>query len=374
MEKRAFVTTATGFAVNDYLLQFFPHIMDIQFTARVEEHLDEIEEGQVEWVQFLREYYDDLRQYLATAEANAPQYLEDQTCPECGGRLLVRFSVRGKFAGCETYPKCEYTIDLSPEVQRNSAEPVGRDCPECGAPLVTRAGFRGRPFIACSAYPKCTYKEQVGADGESKPASKAIQTGVACDRCGAPMLLRDSRRGQFLGCSAFPKCRNIRQIARLEQAEDGAITALEPAEPKAAAPRATRRKAPAGADAAAATAAADDSEATTDDDSGATTTTANPADAVPGLICDMCGAPMVVRRGKRGPFVACSAYPRCKNAKPMKVAYEAGYARPEVQELEEQCPECDKVLLVRQGRKGKFVGCSGYPKCKYTRDLTAEEQ
>lgn len=354
MRSRAFVPTGVGFAVNDYLLQFFPHIMDIQFTARVEADLDEIEDGDVDWVQVLRDYYRDLQQYLTNAAENGPQYLEGENCPQCGGRLVVRYSVRGTFAGCENYPRCEYTRDLIPESGgKTEAEPVGRDCPECGAPLVRRAGYRGRPFIACSAFPKCTYKEKIGADGEVRPMQAAVATDVACDRCGAPMLLRDSRRGKFLGCSAFPKCRNIRSIAHLEQADDGSIVKLEvaPAKESTTQPRPPR------------TADAGDEPA--------------PAkvngDLVPGLVCDQCGSPMAVRRSSRGPFVACTAFPQCKNTKPMRVAIEAGYKPPEPKKLDSQCPECGRDLVLRSGRKGKFVGCTGYPKCRYTREAMAAE-
>ena len=354
MRSRAFVPTGTGFAVNDYLLQFFPHIMDIQFTARVEEDLDEIEEGDVDWVQFLRDYYQDLQQYMREATENGPRYLGGETCEKCGGRLMVRYSVHGTFAGCENYPDCDYTRDLIPETGgKSEAEPVGRDCPQCGAPLVKRAGFKGRPFIACSTYPKCEYKERIGADGEVRPVASAIATEVECDRCGAPMLLRDSKRGKFLGCSAFPKCRNIRSLAHLEQAADGSILALEVAPPKETKPARRQKETEGGAKEPA-------------------PAKAN-GDVVPGLTCDECGSAMVVRRGSRGPFVACTAYPRCKNTKPMKAAIEAGYKPPEPKKLDAQCPECGRDLVIRSGRKGKFVACTGYPECLYTREATAAE-
>jgi DNA topoisomerase-1 len=343
MEKKAFIPTGTGFAVNDYLLQYFPHIMDIQFTARVEEDLDEIEEGAVNWVQFLKEYYQDLQQYMQTAQDSGPQYYEAQQCTKCGGRLVVKYSVRGPFAGCEHYPDCDYTLNLTPETASKPApEPVGRDCPECGAPLVKRPGFRGRLFIACSGYPACTYKERLEANGAAGGEGGPIATDIPCDLCGQPLLLRESRRGKFLGCSGFPKCRNIRQIARLEQAEDGSITALEAAAP---------------------------GERGSGDAARSTSAT-----TVLDLKCEKCGAPMAVKKSKRGPFVACTGYPQCKSTAPMSAAYEAGYERPQAETLEEVCPECGKTLVVRSGRKGKFVGCSGYPKCNFTRNLSSEGQ
>ena len=148
------------------------------------------------------------------------------------------------------------------------------------------------------------------------------------------MLIRHSRRGPFLGCSNFPKCRNTKPIAALEQGEKAAEAAPEAAEQR------------------------DDAE---------TEPTGEGQELE--LKCDKCGAPMVVKTGRRGPFVACSAYPKCKNTKPMSAAYEAGYQRPEAEELDEVCPECGKPLVVRSGRRGKFIGCSGFPKCRYTRNL-----
>jgi DNA topoisomerase-1 len=78
---------------------------------------------------------------------------------------------------------------------------------------------------------------------------------------------------------------------------------------------------------------------------------------------------MVVKRGRRGPFIACTGYPECKNTKSMAEAGGADYERPKAEVIEEACPECGKPLAIRSGRKGRFVGCTGYPRCRYTRDL-----
>jgi len=339
MKERAFVATPTGFAVCDYLTEYFPHVVDIEFTSRVEEDLDEVEEGHINWVELMRRYHENLESQLQAAQDEGPQVLEGQSCPQCGGNLLVKYSIHGKFAGCEKYPDCEYTLDLSPRPEaKEEAEPVGRDCPECGEPLVFRAGYKGRKFIACTGFPKCTYKEQVDAEGNARPRVAPEKTNIVCDKCGGTMVVRTSKRGPFLGCGSFPKCRNIMPIERL--GEGGAQASGGPQPFDAAQGRR---------------------------DAGAPTATAT-GDAL-NLTCDECGAPMVVRRGRNGQFVACTGYPKCKATKPISAAYEAGYQKPEVQKLEEKCPECGKDLLVRQSRRGQFVGCSGYPKCKYSRDL-----
>ena len=278
MKERAFVATPTGFAVCDYLIDYFPRVVDIEFTSRVEEDLDEVEEGAVNWVELLRRYNDDLELQLEAARDETPQELEGQTCPQCGGKLLVKYSIHGKFAGCEKYPDCDYTLHLGPQLEaKEAAEPVGRVCPECGEALVFRAGWKGRRFIACSGFPKCTYKEQIDADGSVRPRVEPQKTNVVCDKCGGVMVVRTSKRGPFLGCGSFPKCRNIMPIEKFEEA-GGTVT--PPAE--------------------------------------------------------------------------------------------GGPAQPEPQKLEEKCPDCGKDLLVRQSKRGQFVGCSGYPKCKYSRNLEAD--
>jgi DNA topoisomerase-1 len=362
MKERSFVATPVGCSVYDYLTDHFPHVVDIEFTSRVEEDLDEVEEGHVNWVELLRRYNDDLEQQLQAAQEEGPAVLEGQTCPKCGGNLLVRYSVRGKFAGCEKYPECDYILNLSPEAEaKEEAEPVGRDCPECGEPLVYRAGWKGQRFIACSGFPKCTYKEQIDAEGNAQPRKEPEKTNIPCEKCGGMMVVRTSKRGPFLGCGSFPRCRNTMPIERLEEGGE----TVAPAENVAAAPAEAavtpksraKKAAPAAKSAAAPTAKAD----------------APTADGL-NLTCDECGAPMVVRRGSRGPFVACTGYPKCKATKPMSAAYEAGYEKPEVKKLEEPCPECGKDLLVRQSKRGPFVGCSGYPKCKFARDLEPAEK
>jgi DNA topoisomerase-1 len=206
---------------------------------------------------------------MTAAKDEKPQMLEGEVCPKCGGGLVIKYSMHGKFAGCEKYPECDFTKNLGIEIaEKVEVEPVGRNSPECQLPLVYRTGFRGKRFIACTGYPKCKYTEQIGADGVARPKLPPKESGVLCDKCGAMMYIRESKRGPFLGCSKFPRCRNIMSISLVEGYE--APPAAEAEKPK---------------------------------------------------------------------------------------------------ELEESCPECGKPLLVRRSRRGEFVGCSGYPKCKYTRDV-----
>ncbi len=338
MKQRTFLPTVLGFVVNDYLVANFPDIVDIEFTAKVEEQLDEIQDGKLGWRELLEQFYEGFEAKVEAAATAEPPVLEGETCPKCGGRLLERYSLYGKFAGCEKYPDCDYTRDLLGDVvPQEEVEEVGRDCPDCGKPLVYRLNNRGRKFIGCTGYPDCEHTETVDANGD--PVPPAQKTDIQCDLCDGMMVVRMSRRGPFLGCSNFPRCRNTKPIEAL------------------------------GADAEAAGLVAAAATATGDREARHGQATAG---GVLELKCDKCGAQMVVKTGRRGPFVACSAYPKCKNAKPMSVAYEAGYKRPETEKLEEPCPECGKQLVVRASRRGKFIGCSGYPKCRYTRNLEGD--
>jgi DNA topoisomerase-1 len=332
MKKRTFMPTVLGFVVNDYLLANFPEIVDVEFTASVEQQLDSVQAGEVKWQQLLKDFYHDFEQEVQTASGAEPRVLDGELCPKCGGKLLERYSLYGKFAGCASYPDCDYTRDLLSDVfPDRGPEDAGRDCPLCGKPLVYRTSRRGERFIGCTGYPECDYTQALGPDGEPLPPPK--ETDVKCPECGGKMVVRRGRRGEFLGCSNYPKCRHTQPLDAPGQS---------------------------GSDAATPTDQLPDNK----EGSGQS----NSSEHLD-LSCDKCGAPMVVRSGRRGKFVACSAYPECKNYKPMSVAYDAGYPRPETQQLDEPCPECGKPLMVRSGRRGKFVGCSGFPACRYTRDL-----
>ena len=216
MDRRQFIPTELGFVVNDYLVEHFPGIIDVEFTAKVEAELDDVEQGALDWSQLLKEFYEPFNETLRAAQTAPLEVLEGEKCPECGGQLLKRYSVFGKFAGCENYPQCKYTKDLLADVvQKVEAKPTGEKCPECGKELVVRQSRRGSEFIGCTAYPECKYTRSL--DGEKKPKSQAIETDILCDKCDKNMTVRFGRRGPFLGCSGYPKCRNTRNLTDEEK-------------------------------------------------------------------------------------------------------------------------------------------------------------
>lgn len=152
------VPTETGKLVNDLLVTYFPDIMDYQFTARMEEELDEIAEGQIAWRPMLREFYDPFEHQLQQARDQMPQVRQEEHvgrhCPECEtGSLVVKYGRWGKFIGCSNYPECRYTEPY--------LETTGLMCPTCGeahgGEIVVRRTRRGRTFYGCSRYPECDY-------------------------------------------------------------------------------------------------------------------------------------------------------------------------------------------------------------------------
>jgi DNA topoisomerase-1 len=198
-ERRTLFPTQLGIEVTDKLLPFFPEIMDVEFTAQMEDHLDKVEEGERNWVETVREFYDPFTTDLKRAHAEMVDHKAGvdtgEACPECGSPLLERWGRFGKFMACSTYPECRYTKDLSGR-ERPEDQPTDETCSECGKPMVIKHGRFGR-FIACSGYPECK-------------TTKPVTLGIAClmPGCAGELTERRSKRGRvFYGCSAYPACR-----------------------------------------------------------------------------------------------------------------------------------------------------------------------
>ncbi len=237
MQKRMFVPTRLGMTVTDWLLEHFPSIMDVEFTAHVEEELDKVEQAQQNWVALLREFYQGFDEQLQQAKNADSKPIEGGKCPKCGGQLYERYSVRGKFAGCENYfdesIKCDYTEDLLEDIlPRIEPEELDEECPECGGQLLKRTSGSGSQFIGCSNYPKCKYTRNIGGDGKQK--KPAVETDMPCEKedCDGHLVLRHGRRGPFLGCSNFPKCRFTRNATddELERLQTEASDSTEGSE------------------------------------------------------------------------------------------------------------------------------------------------
>jgi DNA topoisomerase-1 len=324
LRERRFHATEVGMVVTDKLIQHFPTVMDFKFTSHMEEELDEIEEGKIKRDQVLKDFYEPFSQALEVAESEMEALKgkeSGEVCPQCGKPLVHRYGKRGPFLGCSGYPDCKYIKPGEGEAVRPPPVPTEHPCPNCGKPMLQRMGRRG-PFLGCSGYPEC--KTTMNFDAEGKPVLSSKPTEHVCEKCGKPMVLREGARGPFLACSGYPKCRNAKDV-------DAKGNPMKPIET--------------------------------------------------GEKCAKCGSPMVVKRGPRGPFLGCSAYPKCRSTKPVPEEMKeklkkllpapAKKAVPAV-EITETCPECGAPMKLRPGRRGFFLGCSKYPKCKGTREASPE--
>ncbi|MDR2708950.1 MAG: type I DNA topoisomerase [Elusimicrobiota bacterium] len=214
LENKRFTPTPLGIVVNDVLKKYFGNIVSTQFTAAVEEKLDHIAENQIEWQKVIGEFYHPFEHDLKNAQQNLGyQKVEakqtDIICPKCGKPMLLRMSRGGEFLGCSGFPECKFTMSLDRDGNPVLSEQETTDvCEKCGQPLVRKIGFAKRPYLICKN-PDCGAKYSIDSKGNKvfKPAPE--MTDIKCQKCGSPMLKRKGKRGEFLTCQAFPKCRNL---------------------------------------------------------------------------------------------------------------------------------------------------------------------
>ncbi|MDB5349901.1 MAG: topoisomerase bacterial [Planctomycetota bacterium] len=320
-KERRFFATELGMVVTDLLVEHFPKILDLKFTAHMEDELDEIADAKIEMVQVLDEFYGPFQASLAAAETGMQkvQITSDEVCHKCGAPMLVKYSKGEPFLSCSTYPECKATRprDGGPRIEAIETEHV---CTKCGKPLMLREGKRGQ-FLSCSGYPGC--KESYNLDAAGNPVPSVVETDHACPKCGKPMALRQGARGAFLGCTGYPKCRNTMPV----------------------------------------------------DDSGKPV-----APVVVDVKCEKCGGPMGVKQGRRGAFLGCLAYPKCRSTAPIPddlkstlgeaALVPAAAKGPDLKaiEVDETCDNCGGAMTIRPGRRGYFLGCRNYPKCKGTKE------
>ncbi|HEV2232168.1 MAG TPA: type I DNA topoisomerase [Terriglobia bacterium] len=258
-----FYPTELGMVVCELLVKNFSDIFDLAYTARMEEELDEVEEGKLSWTDALEEFYKKFKKNLRLAERDMEDIkgegiATEITCEKCGKPMKIRLGRNGQFLACTGYPDCDGTRDLTAEEAKKYgiSAAVGPPAPEVA--------------------------EQV------------------CEKCGKPMAVKRGRFGFFLACTGYPECRNTKKIVMKE----GQATAV--------------------------------------------------TDQVLDEKCPEDGGNLVIKHGRYGPFTACSNYPKCKYIKK--------------QTLGIPCPEkgCTGEIVVRRAKRGTFYGCSRYPDCKFT--------
>jgi DNA topoisomerase-1 len=302
---RRFFATLLGQVVTDKLIQGFPQIMDVQFTAGMELKLDEIEEQHLDWIKLLKDFYgpfhDSVDGALAKLE-HAGGTASPYTCDKCGKPMVYRISKTGFFLSCTGYPECDGLKSVDSQGKPKLQEKSEYKCPKCGRDMIKRKGRFGE-FLGCTGYsvkgadgkPGCDVIINLDKEGKPMPPKTKVVTPVKCEKCGSAMILRDSKRGPFLGCSAFPKCRATRQVAKLTGDDlkicEALIPALKEGNEKAA-------------------------EMAAKLNGGVAPTPGGNGKAGPiatDIDCDECGKPMLIREGRRGKFLGCSGYPKCKN-------------------------------------------------------------
>jgi len=205
LDQARFHPTELGFLVNDLLVKSFPSILSVEFTARMEDVLDAIEERKVDWAKAMEDFYDRFSRSLNRAETLIPQLKQEVTatpivCDQCGSRMVIRWGRKGFFLACASYPECRHTRDFVRNEQgevviRESEEETNERCPNCGSPMVVRQGRFGE-FYACSKYPQCK-------------TTKPKHLNIPCPREGCDGFIAEkrSRRGRvFYGCNRYPQC------------------------------------------------------------------------------------------------------------------------------------------------------------------------
>ncbi|HYL07323.1 MAG TPA: type I DNA topoisomerase [Candidatus Udaeobacter sp.] len=253
VKERRLHPTHIGEAVNALMVDHFKSISDDDYTANLEKRLDQVEQGNQEWVPVVKDFYGPLQKMLTEAEEATPAET-DEVCPECHEGHLVRKASRfGPFLGCSRYPKCKYRRALTADGEPPQPKLLDEKCPNCGRPLQQRTGRYGE-FIGCSGYPECKYIKRDAAQSEAKP------TGEKCPQCGEGDLVeRTGRYGPFVACSRYPDCKYRANMGKDGKPGQGPKVLDEP--------------------------------------------------------CPICGKPLVERRGRYGLFKSCSDYPACPGPK-----------------------------------------------------------
>jgi len=265
LEKGKFFPTELGVLVTELLMKSFPTVLDLAFTADMENKLDAIENGERQRVQTLKEFYEIFSQELQKAKQEMKNIKREEkatdiVCEKCGATMVIKWGKNGRFLACSNYPECKNTMNFSRKIRHAGNSVTDIRCDKCGQPMILKEGRFGQ-FLACSGYPRCknTVTAAKNANGDIV-AQEAPATEEVCELCGKPMAIKRGRWGNFLGCTGYPQCKNIKKIGK-----DGKVNKQEV--------------------------------------------------VLSDEVCELCGKPMAVKRGRWGNFLGCTGYPQCKNIK-----------------------------------------------------------
>ncbi|XMD81617.1 DNA topoisomerase I [Campylobacter lari] len=206
IDKKQIIPNEIAFVVTEVLEQNFSDIVDSDFTSKMEDKLDIIAEGKMDWQEVLREFYFPFMRKIDEGKKNIKSQKTftklDETCPDCGGELAIRKGRYGEFIACLNFPKCKYSRNLKQETQNEEKNEkklntIGIKCPSCQeGEIVERFSKRGK-FYGCSAYPKCNY------------ISKYKPSEEKCSECGETLIIKELKKGTFLECL---KCKIKKEI------------------------------------------------------------------------------------------------------------------------------------------------------------------
>jgi DNA topoisomerase-1 len=225
---RRFVPTALGRTVIELLIPYFDDFFETGYTARMEEQLDDVEEGKLSWTKALSEFdktftrdRDRALSKMVSSKAGIPlaearKILSfpvvpqiDEACPRCGKKLKLRMGRNGLFVACSGYPKCTFTENI-PDPEEDSIDAVDLEkttCDECGSPMKLRQSRTGSMFLGCTSFPKCRSVINVAVAGGKAEARPDEPTGEMCPESGHPLVRRHGRYGAYVACSGYPDCR-----------------------------------------------------------------------------------------------------------------------------------------------------------------------
>ena len=200
IKQKKIYPTEIAFTVIEVLEEHFSEIVDSSFTSNMEEKLDKIGEGKLDWQKVLLDFYKPFIDKIEKGKENIKSQKIaipiGKRCPKCNGELVKRKGKFGEFIACSNFPKCKYTTDLDGNPPKEP-EKSNQKCEKCGEDMVIKESKRGK-FLACSAYPKCK---------NTKPLTPPKESKVPCPKCGSKLIERSGKRGKFYGCLAYPKCK-----------------------------------------------------------------------------------------------------------------------------------------------------------------------
>ena len=305
LQERKFVPMELGFIVTNLLVESFPDVLNVEFTAGMEELLDQIEEGRMGWIETLTKFYTPFKADLDRARTEMRNVKRqgtptDITCEKCKAPMVIRIGSSGEFLACSAYPDCRSTKEFSRDEQGKivveEAPETDQTCEKCGKPMVPKRGRFGL-FLACSGYPECKATRPIDAKPGESSRDSGQPSGETCPSCGGQLLIKRARTGnRFLACEKYPACKHA-------------------------------------------------------------------ASYKIGVGCptEGCGGDIVERSSKRGRlFYSCSRYPDCRFT---------SWRRP----VPGECPQCSNPFLVeKQLKAGTVIGCP-VKGCGYGRPPETEE-